>query len=250
MNFINLGSSSSGNCYYLELDRKDNLPPVKIMLEVGFPYKDILKKCINEGIEFNEIDAFLVTHGHKDHSCAMNDLVSRGKRVYANYKLSNGNLKTTLRNDIQTYVAPDVRVISFNVMHDADDPLGFIISTGVETILFVNDCKYFGYDLSLIKFDYVFIEANYDGTTLHYAYEEAKRSNDPSNTKRYERIFNSHMSLKNCIEHLKKLNLTNCKAVFLMHLSDRHANENQFKKRVQDEIGVKTFVCKKNGGII
>ncbi|MEG0409304.1 MAG: hypothetical protein RR623_10570, partial [Bacilli bacterium] len=74
MRFINLASSSSGNCHYLELDRKD-MPPVKLMIEVGLSYSDILSKCITNQINLNSIDAFLVTHGHGDHSRAVMDLI-------------------------------------------------------------------------------------------------------------------------------------------------------------------------------
>jgi len=58
------------------------------------------------------------------------------------------------------------------------------------------------------------------------------------------------MSIANCIKMLNSFNLTQCKAIILMHLSDRHANELLFKKRVQEETKTSCFVCKKNGGLI
>ena len=58
------------------------------------------------------------------------------------------------------------------------------------------------------------------------------------------------MSLANCIKHLERLDLTKCKAIFLMHLSDRHAQQFKFKEEVQKATGVQTFVCKKAGGMI
>ena len=58
------------------------------------------------------------------------------------------------------------------------------------------------------------------------------------------------MSLAHCRDHLKKLNLSQCKAIFLMHLSDRHANENKFKETIFEATGINTYVCKKNGGIV
>ena len=232
----------------MEIDRKD-LPPAKIMLEVGFPLKEIQKKLIVKKININEIEAYIVTHNHNDHSCAAKDLIARNKKVYGNKYITNDNPVTTLEHNEKRYVAADISVTPFKVEHDAPDTLGYIIQSSLETILFVTDCKYFSADLSRIKFDYVLIEANYDGQSIHFAYNEAKNNSDLANIKRYERLMNSHMSLKNCIEHLNRLDLSNCKAIFLMHLSDRNSNEHVFIDRVKKATGVKTFACKKNGGI-
>ncbi|NLC96185.1 MAG: hypothetical protein GX675_01245 [Erysipelotrichaceae bacterium] len=249
MNLINLGSSSSGNSYFIELER-EALPPVKLMLEVGFPLKELHKKCVANNININEIEAFLVTHNHNDHSAAAKDLIKRGKKVYGNSYITGGNPLTTLEHNIKKYIASDTTVIPFKVEHDAPESLGFIIQTSKETILFVNDCKYYKSDLSRIKFDYVFIESNYDGQSIHFAYTNAKENNDHINKKRYERLLNSHMSIKNSVEHLKLLDLSQCKAIFLMHLSDTNSNEHLFIKRVKEATGIKTFACKKNGGLV
>ncbi len=249
MKLINLGSSSSGNSYYLELDR-NALPPARIMLEVGFPLKELQRKCMYNNININDIEAYVVTHNHHDHSASAKDLIKRGKKVYGNQYITSGNPLTTLTHNEKRYIANDVSVIPFEVEHDAPESLGFIIQTSKETILFVNDCKYFKADLSRIKFDYVFIEANYDGQSIHFAYTNAKENNDHSNIHRYERLLNSHMSIKNTVEHLKLLDLNQCKAIFLMHLSDTNSNEHLFIKRVKEATGVKTFACKKNGGLI
>ncbi len=252
MEFINLASSSSGNAYYISLERKD-LPPVKLMLEVGLPYDELQRKAVQNGINLADMDAFLITHGHNDHCRAMKPLLERNRPVWANSALvtaNKGNPARVLTHNEYRFIAAETKVLPFSVEHDAEDPLGFIISTDVETILFVNDCKFFTADISKIPFDYIFIEANYDGQVIHFAYEEAKKENDVSNIKRYERLINSHLSIRHTIDILKKLNLSQCKAVFLMHLSDRHANENLFKSRCTEEIGIRTFVCKKHGGIL
>lgn len=249
MNLTVLGSSSSGNCYLVEIERK-NLPPVKIMLEVGLPLKEIQKKLMINNININDIEAYLVTHTHRDHNQSANDLIARGKKVYGNKFVTNDNPVTTLKHNEKRYIAADVAVIPFLVEHDAPEPLGFIIQSSIETILFVNDCKYYTADLSRIAFDYVLIEANYDGQSIHFAYTNAKELNDSLNIKRYERLMNSHMSLKNCTEHLKRLDLSKCKAIFLMHLSDKNSNEHLFIKYVRESTGIKTFACKKNGGLV
>ena len=247
-----LGSSSSGNCYCISLER-NKLPPVTLMVEAGLPYQEIVKRSSHAGIDLNDIQAVLITHGHGDHCKSVHELHKRRKKIYANDDviikcgLDNDGI---LKNDEIRIIAASTYVLPFDVEHDAPGSLGFVIKTDRETILFVNDCKFFKKDLSIFKFDYIFIESNYDGQVLHFAYENAKENDDKQNIVRYERLFNSHMSLTNCIRHLKKMDLSKCKAIFLMHLSDRHANENKFKSEVKKATGVNTFVCKKNGGIL
>lgn len=246
MKFVCLASSSAGNAYYIELER-EGLAPIKLLIEAGLAYKELVSKLSQNGLRITEIDVCLVTHAHMDHCKAVGTLKDRYLPIYANERICS--LGNELSHSKSRFVATDTKVLPFEVMHDSPS-LGFVISTGKETILFVNDCKYFETDLSAFTFDYVCIEANYDGQVLHFAYEEAKKMNDFGNIARYERLFDSHMSISNCIKHLKKLNLTKCKAIFLMHLSDRHANSSLFKMRVKEETGVNTFVCKKYGGIL
>ena len=248
MKLICLASSSAGNAYYIELDRKDQ-EPVKLLVECGIKYKELVKKLAMNQKDISEVNAVLITHGHNDHSEARLDLIKRGKKVFANEHLASSS-DTVLKHGIGKYVAHNVLVTPFNVEHDAEDPLGFVIQTDKETILFATDLKYFKADLKKVKFDYIMIEANYDGQVIHFALENAKTSNNKPEIVRYERIVHSHMSISNCVKTLSTLDLSQCKAIFLMHLSDRHANELLFKKRVQDETKTSCFVCKKNGGLI
>ena len=52
--FINLASSSSGNCYYLELDRGNEFKPFKLVLEAGISWKDFIKKTVENQKESSE----------------------------------------------------------------------------------------------------------------------------------------------------------------------------------------------------
>lgn len=251
MKFVNFGSSSSGNCYYIELQRTDGMPPAKILLEAGISYKEVVQKASAQGVDLSEIDAILVTHEHQDHARAVKDFKKRGFKIYANERITEGDPTVTLRAGQAKVIAVDTTVTPISVEHDAPDSLGFIVRTPLESMVFINDCKYFAADLSSIPFDYVAIEANYDGQTVHFAYEQAKKENNRADMNRYQRIVNAHMSIAHCIKHLEKMDLSQCKAIFLMHLSDRNSNAERFKYRVQQATGIQnTFVCRKNGGIL
>ena len=251
MRFECLASSSAGNCYWLELDRSSG-KPFMLMLECGIPYKEILQKLqfqVSSPIDISTCDAVIVTHNHGDHCKAAADLAKRGFKVFGNATVCS-NPATYCEPYKTKVIAPDTFIDPFIVKHDAPDPYGYLIRTDLETVLFVADCKYWTVDWSSVRLDYVIIESNYDGSVIHFALENAKEANDASKIEQYERVLKSHMSLKNCIAHLKKLDLSGCKSIFLIHLSDRHANENVFKAKVAEATAVPTYVCKKNGGII
>ena len=248
MNFYNFASSSSGNCYWIELERSSG-KPVKILIEAGITYKDIVKKATQNDLDLTELDAVLVTHGHQDHARGVSDLIKRGFKVYGNQYVASG-MRETLEDGSLKVIAADTFVVPFHVEHDAPDSLGFVVYTDLEKILFVADCKYWKADLSNQKFTNVIIEANYDGQLLHHAYETSIADMKMEEASGYRRIFNAHMSIKNCITELQKLDLSRCSAIFLIHLSDRNARELIFKEEVQRIIKKPCFVAKKYGGLI
>ena len=57
-----LGSGSKGNSTFIDLGNK------KILIDVGFSYKQIKEKLSKINIDPKEIDALLITHDHSDHT--------------------------------------------------------------------------------------------------------------------------------------------------------------------------------------
>lgn len=258
MRFECIGSSSAGNAYWIELDRSSERP-VRLLMEAGISRREImthlLTRC-SQRISLSSVDACIVTHGHKDHSLAAAELARSGVRVYGNRYVCSSN-DTLCEEGKVKVVAPDTFVLPFAVEHDAPDSFGYFVRTDVESFVFVNDCKYWRADLSSLRPNYVFIEANYDGETVHFALEEARENGDANMVSHYERILHSHMSIKNAIEALKKMDLSECRSVFLMHLSDKNSRQLDFKYRAGDALSkvrnggpIPVYVCRKNGGII
>lgn len=249
-----LASSSAGNCYILELTVKGN--PTYIMVECGLPYSKILQRCNENQILLNQVECCLVTHAHKDHCIAAKDLTRKGIEICATKDtLSLINVKgKELVIDKPNKITTGVYVLPFEVEHDIVGAVGFVIKTEDETIIFVNDHKRWTKSLANFRPDFVFIECNYDHKVVYaqlYELEkkEFKTSEDLLKIHQHERNLNAHCSLKGTIKGLSKLNLENCKAIFLMHLSDRYANEYRMKNEVQKATGIMTYVAGKNGGI-
>lgn len=251
-----IGSSSMGNCYIMQFSNENGYKET-IMLEAGYSWNDILKKSVANKIanDLYDVKACLITHGHSDHAKGIKQLTFNGIDVYAtqNCHEQHGTLVRgkIIKSDETTCIAPGINVYAFKVEHDYENSLGFIISckpTG-ETILFVNDCKFYTQDLSAFKFDYIFMECNYEEKYTYTIYNQAKKENDLAKVGQYKRVIDSHMGLQTTIKNLKKLNLEKTKCIFLMHLSERNANEFKMKNEVRKATNKLTLVCQRNGGI-
>lgn len=256
-----LASSSAGNCYIIDL--ANGTRTSSILVECGISGKEIIKGMVNAGKGMDEIEACLITHYHADHSKAIHEVSRWGIPIFTHAEtLRHWNEAGNALEELKpTKIAEGVYVLAFPVKHDAEGSLGFIIKTQSECVLFVNDCKMWESDLSAFRPNYVFIECNYwerqvyaQLADLHKAIEEQstpshEKAEFRSKIKQYERNVNAHMSLAGCIRSLRKLNLSKCVAIFLMHMSDGNANEYEMKSAVQRETGIATYVCKKKGGI-
>lgn len=256
-----LASSSAGNCYIIEL--KNGSRTSTIMVECGIPAKSILTKSMEAGVQIENVEACLITHYHGDHSKAIGDVVRWGIPVYTHKEtLAHCGADGEALEEMKVRkIAPGIAVLPFPVMHDAEGSLGFVIKTPDECVIFVNDCKYWEPNLSGFKPDYVFIECNYWEKQVYAQINDLhkqmaaggmsghEKRECSAKIRQYERNVNAHMSLAGCIRSLRKLDLSRCKAIFLMHMSDGNANEYEMKSAVERETGVRTLVCKKNGGI-
>lgn len=256
-----LASSSSGNCYILEFDIGG--VPTRIMVECGIPLSSIISGCTQYGVQLSSIDACLITHCHTDHCKSAKDLYKRDIPIFA-HKHTLEQLKINGNEFIPLQpkqVANGLFVMAFEVEHDVEGAVGFVIKTKNECVIFINDSKRWTTDLRNFKPNYVFIECNYDHQMVYAQYRELKSLREGAklnehdlkevNIKiaQHERNINAHMSLAGCLKGLSKLNLSKCQAIFLMHMSDRYANEYKMKNAVSLETGIRTFACKKQGGI-
>lgn len=256
-----LASSSSGNCFVLEFEI-DGVPH-KIMVECGISISDIYKKLSEININLSSIECCLITHAHNDHCKSANKLNSMGIPIFASKGTLNAlKLKSNeLILNVPNRVLKGVFVLPFEVEHDIEGAVGFVIKTKDECIIFVNDHKRWTMNLYNFKPNYVFIESNYDNKVVYAQYGDLKKQRENHSLtdkelkdinikiSQHERNINSHCSLNGTIKGLNKLNLSKCQTIFLMHLSDRYANEYRMKNCIQDMFKIQTYVCKKNGGI-
>lgn len=232
MKFEALASSSSGNAYIVS-DRD-----TRILLECGIPHKKLQKLS---GFSLSEFKACLVTHEHKDHAKSVQELINRGMDVYMSYGTAQA-LETDLAKlieDMEQFNIGSLDIVPFTTFHDAKEPLGFLIKSRVDgdVLAFATDTVNLRYQFPGLNI--LAIEANYDKAIL------AKCEKLPEKVR--HRIENSHMEIDTLCDYLRSLDLSVCREIHLLHLSDATSHEEKFINKVKKAVpnGIKVTACKK-----
>ena len=83
--FMSLGSGSSGNCYYLATET------YSILIDAGIGIRTIKKIFKEYNLELETIKAILITHDHADHIKAVGNLSKKYNiPVYATQEIHKG----------------------------------------------------------------------------------------------------------------------------------------------------------------
>ena len=232
MKFEALASSSSGNAYVVT-DRD-----TRILLECGVSHKKLQKLS---GFSLSEFQACLVSHEHKDHAKAVTDLISRGMAVYMSPGTAEA-LETDAVNLIEhmeQFNVGSLDIVPFTTFHDAAEPLGFLIKSRVDgdVLAFATDTVNLRYKFPGLNI--LAIEANYDKHIL-------ERCEKMPEKVRY-RITNSHMEIDTLCDYLRSLDLSQCREIHLLHLSDATSHEGHFMNKVARAVprGIEITACEK-----
>ena len=232
MKFEALASSSSGNAYVVT-DRD-----TRILVECGVSHKKLQKLS---GFSLNEFQACLVSHEHKDHAKAVTDLISRGMAVYMSPGTAEA-LETDAVNLIEhmeQFNIGSLDIVPFTTFHDAAEPLGFLIKSRADgdVLAFATDTVNLRYKFPGLNI--LAIEANYDKAIL-------ERCEKMPEKVRY-RISNAHMEIDTLCDYLRSLDLSQCREIHLLHLSDATSHEGHFINKVARAVprGIEITACKK-----
>ena len=232
MKFESLASSSSGNAYVVS-DQETN-----ILLECGISHKKLQKLS---GFSLSEFQACLVTHEHKDHAKSVAELISRGMTVYMSQGTAEA-LETDgaeLIENMDQFNIGSLDIVPFTTFHDAREPLGFLIKSRVDgdVLAFATDTVNLRYKFPCLNI--LAIEANYDKAILDRCEKMPEKV-------RY-RISNSHMEIDTLCDYLRSLDLSQCREIHLLHLSDATSHEGHFINKVARAVppGIEITACKK-----
>lgn len=232
MKFEALASSSAGNAYVVSDEE------THVLLECGISHSKLQKLS---GFSLSEFQACLVSHEHKDHAKSVAELISRGMAVY----MSQGTAEALETDAVQLIESMEqfnigsLDIVPFTTFHDAKEPLGFLIKSRVDgdVLAFATDTVNLRYKFPGLNI--LAIEANYDKHIL----ERCERMPEKV---RY-RITNSHMEIDTLCDYLRSLDLSQCREIHLLHLSDATSHEGHFINKVARAVppGIEVTACKK-----
>lgn len=225
------GSSSKGNCYVLEKSGS------RLMVECGLQWDVILKS-----IKFNTVgvDGILCSHEHMDHAKGLNSAILSGVDVYTSKGTADalglcGHRLHYIKSKESFSVGPWI-VLPFDTVHDAEEPLCFLITNGNDRLLFLTDTSFCKYQFPGIT--QLMIECNYSDDLL----DQNVKSGSVGSSRR-KRLIESHMSLKRVKDFLFAADTSNLQEIHLIHLSNDNSDEIIFKREIQELTGVPVYVC-------
>lgn len=135
----------------------------------------------------------------------------------------------------QEYIGEWV-VLPFDLHHDVPTH-GFLIGgPKFEKTLFIPDTSYIRNRFESVNI--IAIECNYIADKLSHNIQSGAI---PKAVGR--RVRRNHMSLDTVIGMLKANDLSRCREIWLLHLSDANSDEGEMRTRVQEETGIATYIA-------
>ena len=226
-------SSSAGNAYLVT----DGRSP--LLLDCGLPVAQLKQAT---GYRLSTLAGCLVSHEHGDHSKAAADLMRAGVDCYMSQgtadalRLSGHRLKIV--RALQQFSLGAWTVLPFDTIHDAAEPLGFLLAAGEEKVLYLTDTAYCKYRFRGLT--RILIECNHSWDILQANVESGAV---PAEMRR--RVMRSHMSLSTVKEFLKANDLSAVREIHLIHLSDGNSDAERFKNEIQALTGRPVYVAEK-----
>ncbi len=235
--FLSLGSGSSGNSYLLKTENGG------ILIDAGIGIR-LLKKSLKEyGFSLEHVDGVFITHDHADHIKAVGHLANDfNKPIYAtelvqlginrNYcttsKLTPEHQRVVCKNE--SVEIGDFIVTPFEVSHDSTDCVGFCVESQGVTFCIITDCGAITPQVAeaIGAANYLVIEANHEESML-------QSGPYPAYLKGRIQSEKGHLSNKQCAEALVSYATPELKRVWLCHLSEEN-NHPELARKTIDQI--------------
>lgn len=199
-----------------------------LLIEAGIPIKEIQQGC---QFGLSGVEGVLLSHEHSDHSLAIKRLINQygidcytSKETAQNLGLKGFRVKTIDPN--QQFKVGSFQVKAFDLPHINSDGTecknyGYLLYSTITKarLLFATDCMYIPNRFP--PCEYYMIECNYC--------EEAP---EDVNTAVEQRRWKSHMSLKTAADFFESQNLSKCKAIYCLHLSENRSDTKEIEKEL------------------
>jgi len=227
MKIEHLASSSEGNAHLINGE---------ILLDCG-----ISINRIRENVHISDLKGILATHEHQDHVKAAEDLLRAGVTVYCSLGTATSlgiadHHNVSVVDAREQFQVGDWTVKAFEVVHDAEDPIGFLFQRDDFKGIYLTDSAYSKYKFEGLT--HALIECNFAKDIL-----DNKVENGAVHPARKNRVIQNHFSLRDVKNFLQEIDRSQLKEVHLLHLSEENSDEKRFKKEVQEIVGVPVEVA-------
>lgn len=136
MRFASLGSGSEGNALLVEA--QSGSTTTRVLLDCGFPAKEIERRLMRIGLSVDRLDAIVITHEHSDH---IGSALTLARKWSLPLHMSWGTARATGADNAagvelqvlwgdEAAAIGDLSVLPYTVPHDAREPLQFVFSDG------------------------------------------------------------------------------------------------------------------------
>jgi phosphoribosyl 1,2-cyclic phosphodiesterase len=212
--FAILGSGSSGNATLAKSAH------TTLLIDAGLSSKQLVARAQQLGIE--AIDGILLTHEHGDHVRGLKTLLKqRNIPLYATSATAHVLRETGIQASWHTFEAGqafaigDVTVQSFSILHDAVDPVGYVLRCGEKNLGLISDAGHVTHSVTqhLQGMHGLYLEANYDDDLL------AADTKRPWSIKQRISSRHGHLSNRQAAELLENISHAALRHVVLGHLS-------------------------------
>jgi len=243
MKIVVLGSGSKGNSTFIDFGNK------KILIDVGFSYKQIKEKLELIHVDPKEIDALLITHDHNDHVYGLKVFLKNVKPLlYVTKEIEESILEEKYEKSVyltDEMFLSDIFIKVIPTSHDSLTSNGFLIEYEGESLVYITDTGYINLRYMNILKDktYYIIESNHDT-------ERLIKGPYPEYLQRRILSDKGHMSNELCSGYISKLIGPNTKKILLAHLSEENNTEelalsSVFKVLKENEIEFNNIICAK-----
>ena len=194
LNFISLGSGSSGNCYLLYTEND------ALLIDLGIGTRTLRKYFREYGLPLSRVKHILITHDHADHVKSVgkisHDLELPVYTTRDVHKGIDGNycvrckvpstLVKIIEKDVPVEIG-DFLVTPFRVPHDSTDNVGYRIECQGVVFCMMTDVGFLSDEMKPMISDanYLVLEANYDEEMLKAAVDDPQRIRDAGRVLKY-----------------------------------------------------------------
>ncbi|HAM63466.1 MAG: hypothetical protein A2Y20_00910 [Firmicutes bacterium GWF2_51_9] len=211
MKYHLLASGSRGNCCIIQAG------DTRLVIDCGTTQKHLTHSFHNLGIDYNKVDAVLITHSHSDHVSALK-MFSKHP-VYTPFVI-DARPDAIRITPYEPFIVGEVSILPVPLSHDSGLTLGYVLRHDGETLVYVTDTGYVReHDFTHFEnADYYIFESNHDPEML-------MKTSRPIFTKKRILSDNGHLCNEDSAIVLSKLIGPSTTEIVLAHLSQEANDE-------------------------